>query len=131
MAAANAAPQIIRAYLSHQHFEDVENSCPMVALPGDVARSEENVKQAFETVFKAMVDVLERGFTNGAKNKHSTAQAVAALCVGGMVIARSLENRALADELRNATMTTALQLGGWDKKGKPGSKKTKKQTARR
>src|SRR5579863_8817540 len=37
-AAADAAPQIVRAYLSRQHFEDVGNSCPMVALPSDVAR---------------------------------------------------------------------------------------------
>src|ERR1700751_1975924 len=54
----NAGPQIIRAYLSRQHFDDVENSCPMVALPSDVARSDERVKAAFETVFKAMVAVL-------------------------------------------------------------------------
>jgi len=41
-------------------FEDVENSCPMVALPSDVARSGKNVKRAYETVFKAMVSILER-----------------------------------------------------------------------
>ena len=29
--AAEMAPQIIRAYLSNAHFEDVENACPMVA----------------------------------------------------------------------------------------------------
>ena len=37
--APQIAPQIVRAYLSRQHFNDVENSCPMVALPTDVARS--------------------------------------------------------------------------------------------
>ena len=36
---ADVAPQVIRAYLSRQHYEDVENSCPMVALPTDVSRS--------------------------------------------------------------------------------------------
>src|SRR5438093_13320678 len=41
LASADAAPQIVRAYLSPQHFENVENSCPMVALPCDVARSGE------------------------------------------------------------------------------------------
>src|SRR6202043_132929 len=50
-----AGPQIVRAYLSRQHFDDVENSCPMVALPNDVARSDETLRAAFETVFKAMV----------------------------------------------------------------------------
>src|ERR1700743_2327996 len=33
MASSQVGPQVVRAYLSRQHFEDVENSCPMVALP--------------------------------------------------------------------------------------------------
>src|SRR6202050_3226851 len=60
LASPDAGPQIVRAYLSRQHFDDVENSCPMVALPSDVARSDETVKAAFETVFKAMVTLLGR-----------------------------------------------------------------------
>ena len=40
----NAGPRIVRAYLSRQHFDNVENSCPMVALPCDVARSGPRVK---------------------------------------------------------------------------------------
>jgi AcrR family transcriptional regulator len=36
MASSQAAAQVVKAYLSRQHFEDVENSCPMVALPTDV-----------------------------------------------------------------------------------------------
>jgi TetR/AcrR family transcriptional regulator, transcriptional repressor for nem operon len=60
LASADAGPQIVRAYLSRQHFDDVENSCPMVALPSDVARSDARVKVAFETVFKAMIGLLDR-----------------------------------------------------------------------
>jgi TetR/AcrR family transcriptional regulator, transcriptional repressor for nem operon len=113
--------QVIRAYLSRQHFEDVENSCPMVALPADVTRSDRRAKRAFETVFAAMVSVLERSMTGRSKrgngrNRHSVAQATAALCVGGMVIARAMDNRASADALRNACMGVALQLGGWKQK---------------
>jgi AcrR family transcriptional regulator len=37
--ATDVGRQVVRAYLSVQHFEDVENSCPMVALPSDVTRS--------------------------------------------------------------------------------------------
>src|ERR1700683_5076024 len=60
LSSSDTGPQIVRAYLSRQHFDDVENSCPMVALPSDVARSDETVKAAFETVFKAMVTLLGR-----------------------------------------------------------------------
>src|SRR5580658_5382611 len=60
LASKDVGPQVVRAYLSRQHFEDVENSCPMVALPGDVTRSGRRAKCAFEAVFRAMVSVLER-----------------------------------------------------------------------
>jgi TetR/AcrR family transcriptional repressor of nem operon len=108
-------PQVVRAYLSRQHFEDIENSCPMVALPSDVARSGAKPKRAYETVFKAMVSVLERSLRDQERLCHSEARAIAALCVGGMVIARSTLDSNLADELRAACLSTALKLGGWDR----------------
>ncbi|HUE55403.1 MAG TPA: TetR/AcrR family transcriptional regulator [Candidatus Udaeobacter sp.] len=115
---SDAGPQVVRAYLSRQHFEDIENSCPMTALPTDVARSGKSAKRAFETVFKAMVSVLERSSIENGRPGPATAQAIAALCVGGMVVARALVNRTLADELRDACMAVALDLGGWEKKAK-------------
>lgn len=115
LSSTDVGPQVVRAYLSRQHLEDVENSCPMVALPGDVARSGASVKQAFETVFRAMVSILERSLSDKDRPRHTKARAIAALCVGGMVVARSLDDRAHADQLRDACMAVALQLGGWDK----------------
>jgi len=111
--AIDAAPQIVRAYLSSQHFEDVENSCPMVALPSDVARSDRRVKAAFENVFKAMIALLGRSAKNARLSREESAMAVAALCIGGMVVARSLNDRGLADRLRRAAARAALSLGGW------------------
>jgi TetR/AcrR family transcriptional regulator, transcriptional repressor for nem operon len=113
MASSQAAAQVVKAYLSRQHFEDVENSCPMVALPSDVMRCGRDTKRAFETVFAAMVGVLERNVVEEKQDRRVKAQAVAALCVGGMVVARAIENRVVADELRDACMSIALQLGGW------------------
>lgn len=128
----DVGPHVVRAYLSRQHFEDVENSCPMVALPGDVTRSGAQTRRAFETVFKAMVSVLERSLHDSgrraSRNKgdrardptrnkargHQVAQATAALCVGGMVVARALESRELADDLRDACMTVAFEMAGWE-----------------
>src|SRR6201984_1522190 len=49
LSSTDVGPQVCQAYLSLQHYEDVENSCPMVALPTDVARSGVNARRAFET----------------------------------------------------------------------------------
>src|ERR1700676_5010177 len=116
LSSTDVGPQVVRAYLSRQHFEDVENSCPMVALPTDVARSGKTARRAFETVFKAMVSVLERSLIEKDRQRRATAQSIAALSIGGMIVARTMVDRTLADELRAACMAVALNLGGWNKK---------------
>lgn len=114
LSSTDVGPQVVRAYLSRQHYEDVENSCPMVALPSDISRCGASAKRAFETVFKAMVDVLGRSLADKERPRETRARAIAAICVGGMVLARSIADRKLADELRDACMAVALKLGGWD-----------------
>ena len=84
LSSTDVGSQVVRAYLSRQHFEDVENSCPMVALPTDVARSGASARRAFETVFRAMVSVLERSLTQNGRRRRATAQGIAALSIGGM-----------------------------------------------
>jgi TetR/AcrR family transcriptional regulator, transcriptional repressor for nem operon len=120
LASRNAGAEIVRAYLSRQHFENVENSCPMIALPGDVSRSSDAAKRAFEKVFAAMVDVLAHDAAAKGKAARGNAQAIAALCIGGMVVARAMENRAAADDLRDACQAVALRIGDWTK-GRRGS----------
>jgi AcrR family transcriptional regulator len=118
LSSTDVGSQVVRAYLSRQHFEDVENSCPMVALPTDVARSGVNARRAFETVFLAMVSVLERSLSPNGSSRRATAQGIAALSIGGMIVARTMVDRTLADELRAACMTVALELGGWDERSR-------------
>jgi TetR/AcrR family transcriptional repressor of nem operon len=130
LSSTDVGPQVVRAYLSRQHYEDVENSCPMVALPTDVARSGVSAKRAFETVFKAMVNVLERSLLEKGQRRHTTAQSIAALAIGGMVVARTMVDRALADELREACTAVALSLGGWDKKRSSPNGKSRRLQAR-
>jgi TetR/AcrR family transcriptional repressor of nem operon len=130
-ASPEAAPQIVRAYLSRQHFDDVDNSCPMVALPNDVARSDEKVRDAFNGVFKAMVAMLGRDVKSTTRQPEDTALAIAALCVGGMLVARALSDTSLADRLRDAAAEASLALGGWkSESGKSsGRRRPKSRTA--
>jgi len=125
LSSGDAGPQVVRAYLSRQHFENVEDSCPMVALPTDVARSGKSARGAFETVFRSMVRVLERSLTQNGRPRRATAQGIASLCIGGMVVARALVDRTLADELRDACMAVALNLAGWSKPAKSKNGKSK------
>ena len=56
--AVDNAAQFIRDYLSLEHFEDIEGTCPLIAFPTEFLRKEERVRQAFETVLKVMIDVF-------------------------------------------------------------------------
>ena len=125
LSSSDVGPQVVRAYLSRQHFENVEDSCPMVALPTDVARSGKATRRAFETVFRSMVSVLERSLTQNGRPRRATAQGIASLCIGGMVVARALVDPTLANELRDACMSVALDLGGWSKPAKSENGKSK------
>ena len=111
--AVDNAAQFVRDYLSLDHFEDVDGTCPLIALPTEFLRKEVRVREAFETVLRTMIDVFEQALQRKGQAARDRARAIAALCVGGMVLARSIGDRALADELREASMDLALSLGQW------------------
>jgi len=115
--ARDVATEIIGDYLSVNHFEDIDGTCPLVALPNDVSRTEDSVKRAFENVLRALVDIFEQGLERKG-NARMRALAIASLCVGGMVLARTVEDRALGDELRSAAKSVALSLGRCPGNGK-------------
>jgi hypothetical protein len=84
---------------------------------------------AFETIFLAMVTVLARSIDGKGRCRQAKAEAISALCVGGMVVARALAHREVADQLRKGCMAVALELGGW---GAPrGRRQASKSAARR
>jgi AcrR family transcriptional regulator len=113
LAAEDLAGQVIRAYLSTRHLDDVDASCPLVALPGDVARSDPTVRQAFESVFRAMVQLFAQGLRRAGRADRGRALAIAGLCVGGMVVARALADPRLAAAVRRSSAKVALALGAW------------------
>jgi TetR/AcrR family transcriptional regulator, transcriptional repressor for nem operon len=111
--APHIAAQIARDYLS-PHDHATESFSPLIALPGDIGSTDPRVRIAFENALKLIVDIFEQGLQRKATQARSRALAISALCVGGMVLSRSIEDRALADEVRKAALTLVLSLGGWE-----------------
>jgi AcrR family transcriptional regulator len=102
-----AAGQMLCGYLSPEHLGDLDGQCPMIALPSDIGRSAPEVQAAYQVLLTSMVGLFE-GSLRGAKAKRrQAALTLAALCVGGMVLARTLPDSALANAVRKA----ALQHG--------------------
>jgi TetR/AcrR family transcriptional regulator, transcriptional repressor for nem operon len=107
------ADKIVRDYLSDQDTAATDETFPMIGLPNDVSRTDRAVRQAFEAALKVMVDSFEKAATGSIETRHTNALAIAALCVGGMVLSRSIDDQKLGIELREAAKAIALDLGKW------------------
>ena len=102
--------QMIESYLSVDHFGDLDGQCPMIALPSDIARSNPQVQAAYQQLLNAMVGMFENGLAATPDQARQKALSLAALCVGGMVLARTLPDSSLASEVRIAAQKTAVEL---------------------
>jgi len=102
------AQRIVDSYFSLDHFDDRESCCPLIGLPSDVARSGQLVKAAYEDVLEKLLDILQADLRG--PDKRERALAVVALCVGGMAVARSVEDQQLAHALRRAAYRQAQTM---------------------
>ena len=102
------ARYIINTYVSREHLEDVDSHCPLMALPSDSSRSSDAVRQAYERVLEALVEIFS---TNLDSQKQLTQRqvglAAASTCVGAMVLARTVTDTCLADEICEAARAFA------------------------
>ncbi|WP_266168097.1 TetR/AcrR family transcriptional regulator [Dyella subtropica] len=107
------ARQMVNAYLSNAHLEDIEGHCPMIALPSDTARAGPQVRQAYGDLLERMAGILAEGMSVPDDiDKRQRGLAVAALCVGGMVLSRTIDDLAFSNEIREAARAIALELVG-------------------
>jgi TetR/AcrR family transcriptional repressor of nem operon len=108
--APEMASQMIAGYLSPEHLGDLDGQCPMIALPSDVARSNPEVRTAYQELLTAMVGLFETSLEEQDADARQSALVLAALCVGGMVLARTLPDSALAEEVRKAAHLEAQRV---------------------
>lgn len=98
---------MIESYLSSDHLGDLDGQCPMIALPSDTARASPNVRAAYTELLRAMVWLFEH---NGKRDDGARERALAlsAMCVGGMVLARTVDDPEFSDQIRAAAKSFAL-----------------------
>ncbi len=107
--APEMARQMIQSYLSAAHLNDLDGQCPMIALPSDVGRAHAEVKIAYQGLLEAMVSLFEQSLAPSTANR-TKALAMAATCVGGMILARTLPDSELAKEVQSAARHSAEAL---------------------
>ena len=103
------ARMLVDLYLSDDVFDDVDKHCPLYALPSDVARAGLSPQQAYTDLIRNMAQIYRSALGN-ARDAERRAQAIGALCVGGMVLARTTNDPGLRKSLRAAARQEALAL---------------------
>jgi TetR/AcrR family transcriptional regulator, transcriptional repressor for nem operon len=105
------AKYVVDAYLSRDHLGDVDGSCPLIGLSSDVARGGVAVKAAYREVAESMLHVFKANLKN--RTAREQALLLLTLCVGGMVLARAIDDQALAGDLLATAREHALKSTGW------------------
>ncbi|MBL4808160.1 MAG: TetR/AcrR family transcriptional regulator [Rhodobacteraceae bacterium] len=102
---------VMEGYLSEQHSQNVEDQCPMIAVPSDVARAGPGVQRSYKMVFDAMLELFEQNLAPAGPDTRRQALTLCILSIGGMVLARSLGDAELSAELRAAARAAPQDLG--------------------
>jgi AcrR family transcriptional regulator len=110
-----AARSIATAYLSEAHAAEIDHSCPLVTQASEAARGEPEVRSAYNRVLQSLIDVLQGSL--GPQAAPKDALAMAALCVGGLTLARATDDPALRGDILAASQELALRIV--DEAGRP------------
>ncbi len=92
-----SAEAFVDRYLSPAHLVNIEDGCPLAALVSEVARAGGSVKTSFEAMVWSLATRLQG--QAGGDVSADRALAVLALCVGGLGVARSVQDEALAERI--------------------------------
>jgi hypothetical protein len=101
---------LVDLYLSDATLADIDYHCPLIALPSDVARAGLKPRAAYTALVESLQQVFFSAFLSSDRDATRKAQLIVSLCVGGMVIARTTDDRKLRKTLRTAARDEALKL---------------------
>ncbi|SDR48552.1 transcriptional regulator, TetR family [Rhizobiales bacterium GAS113] len=98
-------------YMGDRRTCDLADSCALQSLSSEVARADDDARQAYETELRAIIETMAAGLEGKPKARREEATALLALLVGGVTLARAVRDPAISDEIAAAVRKAALGLG--------------------
>ena len=102
----DARAEIVKQYLTESHCDGPGKGCLLAALGSDAGRQGRAIRRAFREGLGSLVDILAKlapGRSRAAKRKQALADI--AQMVGAMMLARAVDDRALAKEILDAAIS--------------------------
>ena len=104
--------RLVEAYLRYGHAQGESPRCPLAFMAVDVSHREAAVRQSYTRTFGGFVERLQAALPDGAGNREQALQ-LAVTLIGGVTLARALDDAPLSEELLAACRCSALsQLEG-------------------
>ena len=102
-----------RRYLSRAHRDDPALGCPLTSFAGEVARRDEEVREAFEAELRRTAEHFrDQLHSADVRDPAGRALALIALCTGGLSLSRAVSDPALSDRILRACRDLAAR--GYD-----------------
>jgi TetR/AcrR family transcriptional repressor of nem operon len=95
--------RMLEVYLNRAHRDNPGAGCPLPSTSADVARAAPAVRRAYATELRRIIESLERRLEDPEDEEaHQRAVGAMALCVGGLLLARAVDDDALSDDIMRA-----------------------------
>ena len=94
--------ELVASYLRRSHCDNAGKGCALTALGNDAARQGKPVRTAFREGLMRLVDILATAVPGTKAARRKRALAAMAQMVGAVVLARAVDDAALADDILNA-----------------------------
>lgn len=100
-----ALAALLAAYLSKAHQDQVETGCPLAALGSETSRQAPEVRRVATRHVKETIDLVARLSPDwGQPGSHERALVTVATMVGALLLARAVDEPALARKLRETAL---------------------------
>jgi TetR/AcrR family transcriptional repressor of nem operon len=96
----DGAETIVAGYLTSAHRADPERGCPLPSLAAEVSRAGSEPRMAFERLVSGLIARFAKALP--PEQADEEAIALAALCIGGMTLARAVQNPEFSDKILTA-----------------------------
>jgi TetR/AcrR family transcriptional regulator, transcriptional repressor for nem operon len=97
-------------YLGDRRTCELADSCALQSLSGEVARADDDTREAFETELQGIIEAVANGLDGAPKARREEAINLLALLVGSVTLARAVKDPATSSEIAAAARKAAQAL---------------------
>ncbi|MBI4854747.1 MAG: TetR/AcrR family transcriptional regulator [Acidobacteria bacterium] len=109
---------LIKSYLSRSHRDNANQGCPLPILTPDITRSSDKTRDTYEKCLDMFFLEISQRMPEAFLPSKDRAIALTAQLIGGLMLARAINNEEFSDYVLRVCQKAALQICEISSKGK-------------